>query len=390
MRILMLHNYYQHWGGEDASTEQELRLLRRHGHEVLFYSRHNNEIKSFSLFRKALLFFEASWSLKSYNEIKKLIRDFQPDVAHFHNFFPLISPSAYYACAEMGIPVIQTLHDYRLLCPTGWLFRDGRVCEDCFSNSLWHGIKFGCYHNSRTQTAAVALMLKTHRILRTWYDKVDAFIALTDFSRRKFIEAGIPKFKIFVRPNFLEGDPGIGESSREYALFVGRLSPEKGLETLLKAWHSLPDIPLKIIGDGPMRSWVEEYIKQNRLKNIELIGFVRGDLIWGYLKKAFFLIIPSVWYECLPRTIIEAYATGTPVIASRLGSMEDLVEDGRTGLLFNPGAPNDLAAKVRFAVKHPNDLMQWGQRARYVFEQKYSSDNAYNSLMEIYARVTGK
>ncbi|MEM2001951.1 MAG: glycosyltransferase, partial [Candidatus Methanomethylicaceae archaeon] len=168
MRILMLHNYYQHWGGEDASTEQELRLLRRHGHEVLFYSRHNNEIKSFSLFRKALLFFEASWSLKSYNEIKKLIRDFQPDVAHFHNFFPLISPSAYYACAEMGIPVIQTLHDYRLLCPTGWLFRDGRVCEDCFSNSLWHGIKFGCYHNSRTQTADVALMLKTHRILRTW------------------------------------------------------------------------------------------------------------------------------------------------------------------------------------------------------------------------------
>ena len=390
MKVLIVHNYYQHWGGEDESTVQEFRLLKRYGHEVQLYFRHNDEIKSFSPLRKVLLFFEPTWSLRSYREIKKVIQEFRPEVAHFQNFFPLISPSAYYACAESGVPIIQTLRNYRLLCPIGYFFRNGTICEDCLKHTLWRSIRYSCYHNSRIQTASIALMLKTHNLLKTWQKKVDAFIALTEFSRRKFIEGGLPESKIFVRPNFLEEDPGVGESVREYALFVGRLSPEKGLVTLLEEWCNLPDVPLKIVGDGPMRRWIEEYIRRNELRQIELVGFVPLKVVLKYLKKALFLVMPSIWYETFGRTIIEAYATGTPVIASRLGAMAELVEDGRTGMLFNPNEPGDLTSKVQYVLEHPEEMARLGQEARYVFEQRYSSKSAYMSLIEIYRKVLGK
>jgi len=390
MRILMVHNYYQRWGGEDESTEQELRLLSRHGHEVRLYSRHNNEIKAFSLLRKGLLFFEPTWSWKSYNEIKRILLEFQPDIVHFQNFFPLISPAAYYACAEIGVPTIQTLRNYRLLCPIGWLFRGGSICEECSKHSLWRGIRYGCYHNSRLQTASIVLMLKMHRLLGTWQKKVDIFIALTEFARRKFVEGGLPASRIVVRPNFLGDDPGFAETIREYVLFVGRLSAEKGLTVLLEAWRDLPDVPLKIVGDGPIRPWVEGYIRRNRLRKVELVGFVPLAEVLQYLRGAFLLVMPSMWYETFGRTIIEAYATGTPVIASRLGAMAELVEEDETGLLFNPGDPGDLVAKVRYAMEHSQEVARWGRNARLVFERRYSADAAYESLMTIYDMARGK
>lgn len=390
MRVLIVHNYYQRRGGEDEATEQEFQLLKRHGHRVHFYCRHNDEIKTFSVLRRGLLFFEATWSLRSYREVKQVIKEFKPDIVHCHNFFPLVSPSVYYACAECGVRVIQTLDDYRLLCPTGWFYRQGKVCEVCLTHSLWQGVLYGCYHNSRVQTASIALMLATHRLLRTWIRKVDAYIALTEFSRRKFIEGGFSESKIFVQPNFLAEDPGLGDPVREYAIFVGRLSPEKGLDILLESWRSLPDVPLKIVGDGPLRPWVEEYIRQNNMKQIELVGFVPLNVVLQYLKGAFFLVMPSVWYETFGRTIIEAYATGTPVIAGSLGAMAELVEDGKTGLLFKPGEPKDLITKVHYALGRPEELARWGQEARRIFEQKYSSDSAYKNLLKIYERVSGK
>ncbi len=387
MRILVVHNYYQRRGGEDESTDQEVHLLRKYGHQVKLYSRHNDEIKSFSLPRKALLFLEPTWSSRSYQEIKRVIQEFRPDIVHFQNFFPLISPAAYYACAESRVPVVQTLRNYRLLCPSGLFFRDGKVCEECMGHSLWRSLFYGCYRNSRIQTAPVVLMLLTHRMLRTWLRKVDAYIALTEFSKQRFVEGGLPEDKIFVRPNFLSEDPGPGELKREFGVFVGRLSPEKGLKVLLEAWRGLPDVPLKIVGDGPLRPWIEEYIRQNGLDKVELVGFVSSDVVLEYLKRALFLVVPSVWYETFGRTIIEAYATGTPVVASRLGAMVDLVEEGRTGLLFNPGNSEDLKAKIWYIIEHPDEARCWGQKARHVFEEKYSSHSAYVSLIEIYRKA---
>ena len=390
MRILMVHNYYQRRGGEDESTKCELRLLRKRGHDVRLYSRHNDEIKTFSLLRKGLLFFEPTWSWKSHQEMKSVIREFKPEVVHFQNFFPLISPSAYYACAESDVPVIQTLRNYRLLCPIGSFSRNGRVCEECLMHSLWRGIRYGCYHDSRIQTASIALMLGVHRLLNTWQERVDAFIALTEFSSRKFIEGGLPASKLFIRPNFLDRDPGIGEELRDYALFVGRLSEEKGLTTLLEAWRGLPKVPLKIIGDGPLRPQLEGFVRQHALMQVELIGFVHQDVVLAYLKRASFLVMPSVWYETFGRTIIEAYATGTPVLASRLGAMAEIVETGWTGLHFTPGNSEDLAAKVNWAWRHPKEIAEMSREARREYEEKYTAERNYEMLMEIYQMAIEK
>jgi glycosyltransferase involved in cell wall biosynthesis len=389
MRVLMVHNYYQVWGGEDEAMNQEMQLLRDYGHDVELYSRHNNEIKSFSYLQKALMLLKPSWSFESHN-IKQVIKEFKPDIIHFHNFFPLISPSAHYACSEIGIPVVQTLHDFRLLCPNGWFFRDGKVCEKCSKDFLLRGILHGCYRNSRIQVIPVILMMKIHRLLGTWQKKVDAFITLTEFTHRKFIEAGLPETRMFVCPNFLAEDPGMGDSVRDYALFVGRLSKEKGILTLIEAWKELSNVPLKIVGDGPLRPQVEQYIREYGLEQVELVGFVPLERVFGYLKRALFLILPSTTQETFGRVIIEAYATGTPVIASRLGAMIDLVREKKTGLLFNASEPDDLVSKVRYAIEHPIELANWGQKARRTFEQKFSSDVIHSRLMEICNIAIGK
>ena len=386
MRVLMVHNYYQQHGGEDESTNQEIRLLARHGHTVRLYSRHNDEINRFSPIQKVGLFFEPTWSQRSYRQFLDVLDEFQPEVVHVQNFFALVSPSVFYASASRGVKVVFTLRDYRLLCPLGWFFRDGKVCEDCLSGSLWNSIRHSCYHNSRLQTASIALLLASHRALQTWQKQVQTFIALTEHSRQKFIQGGLDPEKIIVRPNFVETDPGQGGEDRLGAIFVGRLSVEKGLDTLLKAWEQLSDLPLKIVGDGPLRPWVEQQIQEHSLQQVQLVGFKPINEVLELVKKARLLVMPSNWYETFGRTIIEAYATGTPVIASRLGAMADLVQDGQTGLLFQPGDPLNLFVKVRAACENEQLRRAWGRNARRAYETRYSAENAYASIMEIYKK----
>jgi glycosyltransferase involved in cell wall biosynthesis len=384
MRILAIHNFYQQAGGEDESVKQQIRVLESRGHDVYWFSRHNNEIPNFSLPRKFSLLLVPTWSIRSYRDISEALTRISPDVAHFHNFFPLISPSAHHACARKGIAVVQTLHNYRLLCSNGLLYRQHEICEECISNDLWRGIYHGCYRRSRLQTAPVALMLALHRLLRTWNRAVDVFIAPSEFSRHKLCVGGISESKIQVSPDFLLEDPGPSNDRREYAVFVGRLGQEKGLCTLLQSWEGLPRVPLKIIGDGPLRSWIEEYITRKRMSQIEVLGNVAHSIVIEHLKKAFFLIMPSSIYETFGRVIIEAYAAGTPVIASRIGAIRELVREERTGLLFEPGSITDLSAKVRNALENPAKLRIWGLEARLEYEEKYNAEKYYQRLMEIY------
>lgn len=387
MRILQVHNYFQQWGGEDEQTEHELRLLKSYNHTVQLYSRHNNEIKDYGYVRKGLLFLETTWSYRSYREMRKIIKTFKPDVVHFQNFFPLISPSAYYACSSLNVPCVQTLHDYRMICPMGNMVRNGTPCEECRSHSLLKSIQYACYRNSRIQTASVALMLKVHRLLNTWTQNIDGFIAVSEFSRRKFIEAGIPNHAIEVRPNFLDDDPGPGKHARNHAIFVGRLEQQKGVQTLLQAWQQLPHIPLIVIGKGPLGSWAADYIRENNLRHITLVGFLPFEQVLEYLKRSMFLVMPSTWYETFGRTIIEAFATSTPVIASRLGAMAELISDKRNGLLFNPGDPSDLACKAQYLAAHPLEMERLGKAARSEFCDKYTSQAAHCRLIEIYDQV---
>jgi glycosyltransferase involved in cell wall biosynthesis len=383
MNVLILHNRYQHSGGEDAVFAAESALLRENGHTVIENLENNQRISSMG---KMSVVSQTLWSRASYNKIRDVIIRAHPDIAHFHNTFPLISPSAYYACHAEGIPVVQTLHNYRLLCPVATLYRDNAICEECLGKTIpWPGIYHGCYHRSRAQTAVVTSMLGFHRLAGTWRNQVDLYIALTEFARQKFIQGGLPVEKIVVKPNFVYPDPGIKTQRGDFALFVGRLSPEKGINTLVLAWNNEGRVPLKIVGDGPMKDKVDQLAQTN--SGVEFLGTLERSNLIMLMKEARFLILPSECYEGLPMTIIEAFACQLPVIAPDLGSSGELVADHFSGLLFNPGDPIDLAAKVKWAWEHPLELAEMGRNARREYEEKYTADRNYGMLMEIYQKA---
>jgi glycosyltransferase involved in cell wall biosynthesis len=388
MKILLVHNAYQQPGGEDVVFDQERKLLEWAGHQVLTYFRSNWEIAGYSAVKRLALVGRMMWACDTRREMAVLLRREKPDLVHIHNTFLMVSPSVYAACKEAHVPVVQTLHNYRLLCPGAICFRNGRVCEDCLDHGLWRAVLRGCYRNSRTATSGVTLMLAVHRWLRTWTWGVDCFIALSGFSLGKYIEGGIPAEKLAVKPNFVYADPGCRAQSGEYALFMGRLSPTERVLTLLAAWQRLPvSIPLGIAGSGPDRASLEARAKQMELSDVRFLGQLTPDEVIGALKGARFLVFTSEWYENFPMTIAEAFACGVPVICSRLGAMQEIVEDGRTGLHFAPGNADDLAAKVAWAWRHPDEMAAMGRAARAEYEAKYTAEINYTLLMDIYQRV---
>jgi glycosyltransferase involved in cell wall biosynthesis len=388
MVILFVHNYYREPGGEDAGVRQEHDLLAAAGHRIVEYARHSDEIVLDGFAGRVRLGAGAVWSRRTYRELRSLLARERPDVAHFHNIVPLISPSAYYACAEASVPVVQTLHNYRLLCPAGTFLRDGRICEECVEHTLFRGVRHRCYHGSVVQTGTIALMLAAQRALGTWNEKVDCYIARTEFARRKFIEGGLPPEKIVVKPCFVHPDPGPHFGQQDTVLFVGRLSPEKGLRTLIAAWQLLQGrVPLRIAGDGPLRTELEAAVKRHAIAGVGFLGRLDGPATLAEMKRARFLVFPSEWYEGLPLAIAEAFACGVPVVASRMGSMVEIVEDGRTGLHFAPGDREDLAAKVEWAWTHTKEMEAMGRNARSEYGAKYTAERNYQVLMEINERL---
>jgi len=386
MRILLIHNLYRSRApsGEDIVFNDECELLRTYGHEVVTYERRNDDIAAFSLREKAAILWQATWSRRSYAEIRALIRHSKPDVAHFHNTFPLISPSAYYACQAEGVPVVQTFHNFRFFCASGAFFRGRRVCEECLKYGAWYSLGHGCYRDSKAQTLPLAAMIWLHQQKDTWTQQIDVFIALTEFARKKYIQAGLPADRVVIKPNFMNEPPEPCYENQGYVIFLGRLSPEKGVETLLAAWKKFPDIPLKILGDGVQRSELEGIAQKAGLSNVEFLGFLPHAEAGQWLRNARFMVMPSIWYESFPLTIREALAGGKPIVASRLGAMATLIEDGKTGLLFEPGNPDDLAAKLRWLIENEDIAVQMGKAARAEFEAKYMADRNYRILMHTY------
>ncbi|MGC1794450.1 MAG: glycosyltransferase, partial [Candidatus Acidiferrales bacterium] len=347
-----------------------------------------HEIEQFSALQRAMLITRIVWNSDSRQEFAQLLARESPDLVHVHNTFIMVSPSIYSACRDQGVPVVQTLQNYRLMCPGALFFREGKVCEECVEHSLWRGIRHGCYRDSPVQTAGVALMLAWHRQLKTYHELVDCSVAATEFSRGKFVAAGFDADKIVVKPNFVDRDPGPRERAGDYAVFAGRLSPEKGVATLLEAWGQVhPDIPLKIVGDGPLRANLEAQAKERGLRGITFCGRLSRDETIATVKGARFQITPSVWYEGFPMVIVEAFACGVPVLASRLGGMQEIVADGGTGLHFNPGDPQDLASKVEWAWNHPAELTEMGRAARRKYETDYTAEKNYSLLMQIYEQT---
>ena len=384
MNILVAHNYYKLTGGEDQCVAAEVALLRGHGHHVTHYCLSNDTIDGM---RRLQLAGRTIWSRQAFLEMRRLIGALRPQVVHFHNTFPLISPAAYYAAHAEGVPVVQTLHNFRLICVNALLFRDGKPCEDCIGKmSPWRGVAHNCYRDSRAASAAVAAMLTTHRLLGTWRNAVDAYIALSEFSRRKFIEGGLPANKIAVKFNFVYPEPGTGDGNGGYAVYVGRLSPEKGVETLLKAWRAIGKaVPLKIAGDGPLAPAVQEAAAQNPA--IQWLQGVAHEKVYDLIGAATFLVLPSQCYEgALPRVVIEAFAKGTPVVVPRHGAMAEIV-DGNNGLCFAPGDAEDLAARVRSIFANASAQKRMRRAARETFDRNFTAEANHEALMAIYAQA---
>jgi glycosyltransferase involved in cell wall biosynthesis len=389
MKVLVVHNAYQQSAGEDRAVAGEIKQLAAHGDSVVCYQRHNDELRSIGPIGALKSAMQSIWARPAYRAIKQLLSREKPDVAHFHNTFPLISPSAYYACAESGVPVVQTLHNYRLLCPAATLMRKGSVCEDCIGSTFpWTSVVHRCYHKSAPQSAVIATMLAVHRLMQTWETKVRAYIALSEFARRKFVLGGLPLDLVSVKPNFVHPDPGPKTGRGEYALFVGRLSEEKGLRTLFAAWKLLKQrVPLYIIGDGPLREELETLAHRSGLSNVAVLGGVPSTEILGWMHGARFLVCPSLWFEGFPLTVAEAFACGLPVICSRLGSLEEIVDTERTGVHVTPGDPADLALAVDWAWANERQMELMSRQARVEYERKYTAERNYRALMRIYDEV---
>lgn len=387
MKILFAHNYYQQQGGEDRVFAEEGRLLEENGHTVIRYTLDNDLVK---IMGRAALAQSTLWNRNTYYQLRNLIRNERPQVVHFHNTFPLISPAAYYAAQSEGLPVVQTLHNYRLLCPNALFFRKGRPCEDCLGAIVpWPGILHSCYRGDRLASGVVATMLSIHRALGTWSRKVQVYIALTEFAKNKFIQGGIPKCKIMVKPNFVAQDLSVGDGLGKYAIFVGRLSQEKGIERLLTAWpHVGKKLTLQIVGDGPLASKVATVAETE--PSVVWLGHQPTSKVYDLIGSAMFLICPSEWYETFGLVVIEAFAKGTPVLTSKIGALAELVEDGRTGLHFNPGDLDDMVKKIEWVISNQDQLKKMRRNARTAFEDRYTRARNYEILMKIYQTASSR
>jgi glycosyltransferase involved in cell wall biosynthesis len=384
MKILMLHNKYLIPGGEDQCSVAEAALLRDHGHEVELLEEDNRRVEQLGHARTA---FRTVWSWESYRRIDELLRSGNFDILHVQNFFPLWSPSVYYAASRNHVPVIQTLHNYRLMCANALLFRDQHLCQECLGRFMpWHGVVHACYRNSRAASAVVAGMVGAHKLAGTWRKSVATYIAVSEFARDIYVAGGLPAEKIAVKPNFIHPSPEPGAGGGAYALYVGRLNVEKGVATMLEAWKSAHEaIPLKIAGEGPLAELVITTARE--CSRIEYLGAKLLPEVLDLMRSAEFLVFPSEWYETMGRTIMEAFAVGTPVVAARIGPPATMVIPGETGFHFTPGSVAELRERAEWCSRNLDQLRAMRGKARQAFEARYTGAANAAMLLAIYGRA---
>lgn len=374
-RVLIVHNRYRQRGGEDAVVDAETALLRHHGHEVLAYERHNDELPTQSAGRVLL---DSLWSTRSRRDLRALAASFRPDVVHVHNSFPLISPSIHAAAHELGLPVIQSLHNFRLLCPQATLLRDGRACDECIGRVPWPAVRHRCYHGSLAHSAGVALMLQLHRLRGTWQRDVSLYLALNRYCAETLVRGGLPQARIRLKPNFVDL-PAPPPGDRAGLLFVGRLSPEKGTALLAAAAARRPPVPpIQVIGDGPERARLADR------PGLQLLGEQPADAVLRAMQRAAALVLPSLAAEAFPRVLVEAYACGLPVIASRAGALPELVRRGETGLLFDVGDVDALSSAMQWAEDHPQAMRAMGAAAREHQQRHWTGEQVHRRLCDAY------
>jgi len=389
MRVLLVHNYYRYFGGEDMAADNDFRLLASHGIQVRLYSRHNREILRYGPWEKAMFPVRAIHSPDTVESLDRALHDFPAEVAYVHNVYPLISPSVYTALARRGVPVVQVLHDYRPFCANGWLYTQGSACERCTGGRHWHAVIHKCMHQSRTISAIYAASLWNLKRCGA-FDRVSMFLCPSEFSRLQAIKNGIEPARLRVRPHSIDAraiPPGTGRG--EYFLYLGRISREKGLDTLLRAFERLPEAPLRIAGAGPMEEEVRGRLSGPGMRHVQMLGFQTGEAKLDLLRNARAVIVPSESLESFGLTVLEAYAAGRPVIASDAGALPYLVEDGVTGVIFPRLDAGALRSRVLGLMEDPVAAMRMGSQARLRAEQEYSPDTGYQRLIAILREARG-
>lgn len=395
-RILQVHNFYRIPGGEDVVVRNEKRLLEEHGHRVYTYYRSNKELEKKSIIGKLVLPFTSVYSFKTMREVKKMIKDHHIDIVHVHNTLTMVSPSVFYAAFACKVPVVQTLHNFRMLCPAGSFFRGNVICEECVTKGMQCAVKYKCYRNSKIQTIVSAMILWVHRKLGT-YKKVN-FICLTEFNRQKLLDAidsGTKKGKIvnaskvFIKPNFTFAEgivPNAEKGEEEYFLFAGRVEALKGADIAIKAFEQIPDKQLYIAGDGPLMEEMQNYVRTHNIKNIRFLGYLQKEEMSQKFYHAKAVIMTSQCYEAFAMTIAEAYSYGVPVIAGRIGNMDGMVNEGETGVKFIYNSADDLAKKIQEFEKM--DIAVLKENARNFYQMRLRPEDNYQKLMEIYRDMT--
>jgi len=387
MRILQVHNFYQQAGGEDRVVAAEHALLTEKGHSVVQYTVHNDAVNTMPAIQLGV---KTVWNNESYRRIWRLIAEHAIEIVHVHNTLPLVSPAVYYAAETRKVPVIQTLHNYRLLCPAATFFREGEICELCLGKGIkYPALVHRCYRGSLPASAAVSAMLAAHGLAGTYQRKVHTYIALTEFAKSKFLQGGLPADRLVVKPNFLADDPGVGNGSGGYALYAGRLAPEKGLDVLLEAWRACPNaLPLKIAGDGPLQAMVKE--RATSLANVEYLGACEHSRVLDLLKGAAFLVFPSRWYEGMPLVLLESMACGTPVVAFAVGSLNDLIFDEVNGVKLPLEGTSILGRFLNDSRELIGKMARLRAFTRRYFEQSFTADQNYRRLLNIYNKALNR
>lgn len=384
-RVLIVHNSYQIPGGEDAVVRNEKRMLEEHGHAVFLYTRHNSELNQMTALQKLLLPFTTVFNLRTYKEVKKIIREQKIQIVHVHNTLCLVSPAVYYAAKACKVPVVQTVHNFRLLCPAATFYRDGHICEDCVEKSLWCSVKHKCYRESRLQTLACVISTKIHRFTGI-YGKI-YYICLTEFNKEKILRLKhIPREHVFVKPNFVDASNAIvpADQRENQIVFAGRLDKLKGVDLLLKAWKRMGSKAPQLIicGTGPLKKWCETFISENNL-HAEMKGFLPNEQVREIIAHCKALILPTQWYEGFPMNFVESFSVGTPVVCSNLGNSISIVQDGLTGYKFDPNSEEDIISAIDRIYESP----QIYDSTYLVYNQKYTPKANYNALCEIYKKA---
>jgi glycosyltransferase involved in cell wall biosynthesis len=386
MRVLCVHNQFEQYGGADAVFAADEKMLARHG-EVVTYTRHSKEIISAPPMEKLGLGVDTLYSRRTVREVTDLVKRFRPEIAYVHNVFPLISPSLYSVLYRLGVPSVHIIHDYRLFCPNSRFYINDQICELCKLGNYWSAVRKRCVRGSTAYSALYASSLYLSKKMGL-SRKIGGYICLTEFTKSLLLQCEVPEDKLYVCPNYIdtsEYTPQFGGG--EYVLYLGGLYRDKGVMTAAKAFAKLPHIPFKFVGTGAAEQELRDFIASNQLSNLEVVGFKAGQEKLDYLRNSMFTIVPSPFYETFGMVVLEAYASGKPVVASAIGSLPYIVHPDQTGLLFQRQDADDLAAKIGWLFDRPEEIVRMGRNARSLVESKYDSRLRYPSLQAIFENV---